>query len=184
MPRTKSPSPVIPVPQTRDEAADYMRQIGVHQRLLAGIEVDMNARIAGAKDLAEKEASVPRAQIALLTAGLKTWCDANRAVLTDDGRTKTVDLGTGKVSWRLQPAKVVVKGVEAVLAELKRLKYRKFIRVKEEIDKEAILAAAPALRDRLAAIPGLTIGSEGEAFACEPFETALLGAPAVEAEAA
>lgn len=175
MARSKSRAAVIAVPQSRPEAADYLRQIGDQQRVLARIEADMNDRIATAKSLAEGEAAMPHAQLLLLTEGLKTWCDANRAALTDNNRTKSADLGTGTVSWRLQPAKVTLKSLETVLGKLKELRYRRFIRIKEEVNKEAILAAPAAVKARLATISGLTIGSDGEAFSAEPFEATLAG---------
>jgi phage host-nuclease inhibitor protein Gam len=53
--------------------------------------------------------------------------------------TKTVALTTGEIGWRLRPPKVVVRGVEAVLDKLKRMGLDRFIRTKEEINKEAIL---------------------------------------------
>lgn len=183
MARTKANTPVIPVPQSRAEAADFLRRIGDHQRALGRIEGEMNTIIADAKSVAEKAAEVPHAQLVLLTEGLKTWCEANRTALTNGDKVKSADLGTGTVSWRTQPAKVTLKSIDAVLAKLKELRLKAFIRTKEEVNKEAILASAGKVRDRLAGIPGLTIGSAGEAFAVEPFEASLAGAPAGDAPA-
>lgn len=184
MARTRASTPVIPVPQSRAEAADYLKRIGDHQRELGRIEGAMNDAIAELKTAAETEAAIPAARVVLLTDGLKTWCEANRAVLTNNDKVKSADLGTGTVSWRTQPAKVTLKSIDAVLAKLKELKLKGFIRTKEEVNKEAILASAGKVRARLATVPGLSIGSVGELFAVEPFEATLAATPAGDASAA
>lgn len=159
-----------PAPQSREEAASYIRRIGEANREIARFEADMNDAIASLKEAAEKSAAPLAEEIQLLTEGLRTWCGANRALLTESGKRKFADLGTGKVEWRLAPQKVTIKDVEAVLAAIKTLGLP-FIRTKEEVDKEAM--RADAARARL--VPGVRIGSEGETFAVEPFEAALTG---------
>ena len=182
--KTKSRAANVPVPQSREEAAEALRQIGVNTRELSRLEADLNDEIAAAKARLVTAATAPNARLAQLKEGLRIWCEANRAALTDNGRTKTVDLGTGKVSWRLLPPKVTLVGVPAIIAALKAARLRAFVRIKEEVDKEAILGAAPKVRGRLVEIAGLTIGSAGEEFTAEPFETTIPAAPALQQEAA
>ena len=130
----------------------------------------MNDAIVKLKE-APESAAAPRAEeIAALTEGLRTWCEANRAALTDGGKRKSADLGTGRIEWRRSPPKVMLRGVEAVIAAIKKLG-QPFIRTIEEVDKEAMLGDPAKAR----LVPGVSVGSEGEFFAVEPFEAELTG---------
>jgi phage host-nuclease inhibitor protein Gam len=159
-----------PAPQSREEAASFIRRIGENARMIARFQAEMNDAIARLKEDAENAAAPRAEEIEQLTEGLRAWCDANRALLTDNGKRKFADLGTGKIEWRRSPPKVTIKGVEAVLAAIKALGLP-FVRTKEEIDKEAMLAAP----DKARLVPGVSVGSEGEFFAVEPFEAELAG---------
>ena len=68
--------------------------------------------------------------------------------------------------WRNRPPSCTIRGSEAVIAALKRLKLTRFIRSKEEINKDAILNEQAAVKD----IPGITINRNLEDFAIVPFE--------------
>lgn len=167
--KTRTRGVNLPVPQNRDDAADAVRMIGERNRELARIEADMNDRLALIKQEAEALAAPLRDDVLALTEGLKVFAEANRDGLTNGGKVKFADLGTGKISWRLRPAKVTVRGLEAVIDACKKLGKHKFLRVKEEINKEAVLASP----DEARMIAGISIGSEGEDFIVEPFETNL-----------
>lgn len=169
--KSKSAAQTIVAPQSREEAASYVRQIGDMNRCVARLEADMNDQIAKLKERAELEATPIAAAIGQMTEGLRVWCEANRQALTDGGNRKTADLGTGKVEWRIAPPKVTIRGVDDVIAAIKRLGLLQFIRTKEEIDKEAMLREP----DQARLAPGVSIGSDGETFAVEPFEAALTG---------
>ena len=170
MAKVKAKSKSVPAPQNRDEAAAMLRTIGEAARDVARIEADMNDDLARIKEEAEAKAAPHRSAITRMTEGLKTWCEANRETLTDGGKRKFADLGTGRVEWRFAPPKVTVRGVEAAIAAIKTLGLP-FLRTKEEIDKEAMLKAPAQAR----LIPGVTIGSEGETFSVEPFEAQIEG---------
>lgn len=172
--KTKTKGVNMPVPQSREEAQRFIREIGEANRQIARIEADMNDEIAATKERGELDAAPLYGRVRALTEGLRIWCDANREALTDGHKRKFADLGTGKVEWRNAPARVTIKGVETVLAALKTLGLHKFIRTKEEIDKEAMQREA----DQARLVPGVTIGSEGENFSVEPFEAAIEGGKA------
>jgi phage host-nuclease inhibitor protein Gam len=104
------------------------------------------------------------AVIKALGEPVRIWCEANRIKLTKEGRTKTAKFGAGEVSWRVRPPKVSVRGEGIVIEALKRLGLERFIRRKEELDKNAILAEPSAVQD----IKGLSI-SQGEDFVIKPF---------------
>lgn len=173
--RTKTRGANLPVPQTRDDAASHVRRIGEIGRELARREADMNDSLARVKEAVEAAAVPLREESERLTEGLKTWCEANRDALTGGNKVKFADLGTGKISWRLRPAKVSApKDQETVIAALIRLGLQRFVRTKSEVNREAMLAEPEVART----VPGIRVGSEGEDFVVEPFEAELTGAAA------
>jgi phage host-nuclease inhibitor protein Gam len=162
--KAKTGAAKVHVPQNRDEADLMIMEIGSAQMQLARIEARLKLKTAQLKAGAEAEASLHRTILTERTEGLKIWAEANRKTLTRDGRTKTVELGAGKIAWRILPPRVTIRGVEDVLAHLRLNKLVGFIRTKEEIDKEAMLKDPRTARE----IPGVSIGSEGEEFVVEP----------------
>jgi phage host-nuclease inhibitor protein Gam len=167
-PRLKSPAAAVAVPQSREMAADAIAEIGRISRNLTRLEADMNDELAQVKARHEKNAEPERLQLLALTQGVQTWAEANRADLTQGGKVKTAALTTGEVLWRNRPASVRVTGADSVIAELRRLRLRRFIRVKLEVNKEAILNEPDAVKD----VAGISI-SKGEDFVVVPFETEL-----------
>ena len=169
--KTKTAGANIQVPQSREEASQAVARIGVINREVARREADMNDRLAKIKEEVEAEVAPSRTEAEQLTEGLKIWSEANRRELTGGDKTKTVDLGSGLIKWRSKPAKVTIRGMEAVIAAIKTLGLRKFIRTTEEVNKEAMLLD----KDKARTVPGVTIGSDGEDFVVEPFEVELQG---------
>jgi phage host-nuclease inhibitor protein Gam len=169
--KSKTRGANVSAPQSREEASAFVRMIGEAQRAVARLEADMNDELARIKERAEAEAEPMRARIAAATEGLKVWCEANRRELTDGGKRKFADLGTGKIEWRYAPPKVNIRGLDAALAAIRTLGLP-FLRVKEEIDKEAMLREP----DKARLVPGVSIGSAGEMFSVEPFEAEIEGA--------
>jgi phage host-nuclease inhibitor protein Gam len=167
-PKHKTMGANLPVPQSRDEAAQAVRVIGDLNRDVARIELALNDEIAAMKQAAELKADPLRERARAMTEGLKIWAEANREALTG-GKVKFADLGTGRISWRFRPASVRISKVEAVLDALRKLGLQRFIRVKEEPNREAMLADPDAARG----VAGVSIGSEGEDFIVEPFEAEL-----------
>lgn len=174
MAKTKTRGANLPVPQSREEAAAAVARIGAVNREIARAETAMNDEIAAIKQAAEAECAPLKEEVAATTEGLKIFAEANRATLTNQNRTKTVDLGTGTISWRTAPPKVkgVPRAKEAVAELVKKIKslgLGQFVRVTEEVNREAMLADP----ERAAKVPGIKIASEGEEFAVEPFEVTI-----------
>lgn len=169
MPRSKTLTPSVPVPQDDAEAREAIRELGERQRELTRLETLMNDAIAGLKSQHGAEAEPIAARIAALHDGLRTYAEANRLRLTGGGKRKHFRFSTGTVSWRHRPARVTVRGVEAVLGALREAGLDRFVRTKEEIDREAMLRE----RDVAMNVPGVTIGSDGEDFVVEPDEDLL-----------
>lgn len=166
--RSKIKAPALPVPQTRDEAAEAIRRIGELQRDIEALQVGCKDEMADLNDRYARRITPRRDEIARLTDGLRVWAEARRRELTGDGRTKTARLATGEVSWRVRPPRVVARAVETVLSAIRERSLIQFLRVKEELDKEAMLAEPDLART----IPGVTIASEGEDFVVTPYPAA------------
>jgi phage host-nuclease inhibitor protein Gam len=156
----------LPVPQTRDEASEAIAEIGRIEREVQRIDADLKDRLAEVKAEFEALAQPLKERREALKEGLLVFCEGRRDELTQGGRTKTVVFAAGKVSWKLRPPSVgPIRDAEGVLAALRAAGLTRFIRVKEEVNKEAILDDPGSV----AGIPGLKVGSGGEDFTVEPF---------------
>jgi phage host-nuclease inhibitor protein Gam len=166
--RIKTEAAAVPIPQSRDQVIEAIAEIGRRQRERERIQAAMNDEIAAIKQRYEQEAAPHAEAIRALSAGVHTWCEANRTELTQGNKVKFAQLASGEVKWRMRPPRVGVRSVELVLDALKAAGLARFIRTKEEINKEAILAEPEAV----ASIKGITI-TQGEDFVIVPFETSL-----------
>lgn len=165
--RAKGAAATFAVPQSRAEATDAVARIGANSRELQRIEADMNDKIAKIRQAYEERAKPLRDEIDADRKGVQTWCEANRAALTDGGKTKTVNLASGEVKWRLTPPAVkIARGMmEAVMTAIRAAGLGdQLIRVKEELNKEAVLAAP----ERIEGVKGISI-EQAEEFIVEPF---------------
>lgn len=153
-------------PQSKEQVSADIKKIGDVQRELIRIETEINDQIAVITDRNTPTIDALKTQLDVLQNGVQIWCEANRVDITQNGKTKTANLITGDVSWRTRPDSVVIKGADAVIDALESFGLHRFIRVKEEINKEAILADQSAV----AGIKGISIISGKEIFAITPFE--------------
>lgn len=156
------------VPQSRDEVTDAIARIGVCQRERLRIEAAMNDEMAEVKARHETVAKPLADEINQLSRGVHLWCEANRVELTRDGKTKTANLASGEVKWRMRPPSVSIRAADAVLEALKKLGLQRLIRTKEEPNKEAILLEPQTVEH----IKGISI-SQKEDFVIVPFESEL-----------
>lgn len=158
----------VRVPQSKDELRDMVAEYGKMMRDIERIEIDCEQALADVKKAhVEKAAPLAKASSDLFK-GIQTYCEANRVALTSNNTIKTVDVGTGKFSWRTHPPKVTIRGkVEEVIERIKRAgpEFESFLRATFELDKVEILRN-PNLATR---IDGIKVASAGETFAVEPF---------------
>jgi phage host-nuclease inhibitor protein Gam len=166
MAKIKARAPAFAVPQT-DEAANALLDLyGDALRLVAAISTQMDEDLAEVKSNYETLAKTHQAARDALFDRLQAWAEANRARLTEDGKSKTVSLPAGKISWRLRPPSIrLTARVEDVLATLRELRLPKFIRIKMEVNKEAMLEDPK----RAATIAGVKVLTDVEDFIVEPF---------------
>lgn len=163
--RVKTPAQVWTA-QSRDDVAAAIKQIGDHSRNVARLTTAMNDEIAAITAKYQPDIDKAKASIESLQPGVQSWCEANRAELTNNGKVKTANFVTGNVQWRQRPPSVAIRGIDAVVELLKSLGLGRFIRTKEEPNREAMLNEPDAVRT----VPGITIVSGVEDFVIEPFE--------------
>lgn len=162
---------------TYDDAVAGIKRMGDLMRSREQIQAEMNDAIGVLQENAARAAAPIDEELSELEAGIAAYCTTNRDLLTDGGKVKFVDLATGRVLWRNNPPKVLVRGIEAVIAFLERTpELSRFVRLKKEINKEAILNEAELFSAQ--PVPGITISSGKEQFVIEPYNQVLAEAPA------
>ncbi len=166
--RLKSQAQIY-VPQSRDDAAADIRKIGDLQRQMSRTATEMNDAIAEITARFQPYLDAVGKQINTLQDGVQGYCEAHRQELTNDGKVKTANLITGEVQWRQRPPSVRLSKSEVVLETLARLGLSRFIRTKEEVNKDAILDEPDAVRG----VAGITVVTGVEDFVITPFEQAV-----------
>jgi len=161
--RTRMKAPAIPAPRTKQEAEDLLGEIGRLQRMVVDVETQMNGELAAVKARAADVAAPLNQAIADQFAALHVWAETHRDELLL-GKAKTAKLATGEISWRMSPPAVSVRGADKVIETLKRLGLGRFLRTKEEIDKQAILADPEGVDG----VAGISV-SQREEFVARPF---------------
>lgn len=154
---------VIPMPGNLDEAAQFLAQIGEEQRAIDKVQSDLNTEVDELKTKAMADTKPHQDKIFQLIEGLLAYAGVRRDELTDGGRRKTVETPTGIFCWRMTPPAVSLHNVKSILESLKLLGLNRFIRIKEEIDKEAMLKEP----DVAEAVEGVSI-SQHEEFVVKP----------------
>ncbi|MCX8712320.1 host-nuclease inhibitor Gam family protein [Gilliamella sp. B3464] len=156
----------IYVVQSKKQASEAIKYLGDIQRELTRLETEMNDKIADITGSYSSSIEVLKKKSTEIQKGIQIWCEANRDELTNNGKVKSANLTTGEVQWRNRPPSCVIRGIETVIESLKSLGLNRFIRTKEEINKDAILNEPNVV----AHVPGITIKKDIEDFAIVPFE--------------
>ncbi|HJU70349.1 MAG TPA: host-nuclease inhibitor Gam family protein [Paucimonas sp.] len=154
------------VAQSQDDVAATIRTIGDISRDVSRLQGAMNDEIAAITQRYQTLILPQQERLLSLQAGVQGWCEANRDKLTNGGRVKSYGFITGQVQWRQRPPSCTVRGAEAVIETLKRLGLARFVRTREEINKEAILNEPGAI----AGVAGVSVVTGVEDFVIEPFE--------------
>ncbi|MGE4334563.1 MAG: host-nuclease inhibitor Gam family protein [Pigmentiphaga sp.] len=165
----KAPAAMCRVPQDRQEAVNMIAGIGAAQREREMLKMEMDEQITALREKYDAVMAPFVETIKTLSQGVHVWAEAHRDELTQGGKVKTANLMTGEVRWRTTPPSVKAVRVKEAIEELKaRHLAERFIRTKEEINKEAILADPAAVEG----MKWLSI-SQSEDFVIVPFETDL-----------
>lgn len=152
--------------QTREEVESAIKLIGDLQRELESVAIAQNNELAVITEKYAPQLNALKEQLAPVKEAVQAWCESHRDELTKQGKTKTGSFNTGEVQWRQRPPSVAVRGADSVIESLKTLGLSRFIRTKEEVNKEAMLNE-PELASTVA---GITIKTGIEDFVITPFE--------------
>jgi phage host-nuclease inhibitor protein Gam len=156
---------------TRQDVEQKIGRIARLQAGLASINAEADASLAHLNQMIAEERRPIETELTDELDGVLRWAEANRAELCASGG-KTVKFPTGEISWRRDPASVSIskkKGMaDKIIEALKNAKLKRFLRIKLEIDKEAILKE----QDAVAGIDGLSI-KQGESIYLKPYQTAI-----------
>jgi len=161
-------------PTTVEEVETLISELGRLQRESKRYETEMNDELAKIKSAYEEVNRTNNESITEITDRLYLYAERNRESLLK-GNKKTASFTNGEFSWRFSPSSVKVKSTDLAILNLKAAKLEKFIRTKEEIAKDMILADPEAIEG----IKGLSIKKGEEFFYVKPFETNLETAVAV-----
>lgn len=161
MAKTRVKKPVIDVPRSVEEADAYIRAISAAQRELALLEAVMNESIDRIKAKHAPEVDRHHASVNLALEGLFIFAEGNRHLLTDGGKRKSAKLASGQIGWRTTPPRVSLKDAESIMERIRTLGLAgKFIRTKQEINKDALLSDP----ETASSIAGISISQTEEFF--------------------
>lgn len=163
--KIKAPAQIY-APQSQTDCAADIKMLGDLQREMARIEADMNDEIGATTKRFQPQMEELKGRIETLQQGVQTFCEAHRHELTQEGRVKTAKFVTGEVQWRQRPPSISIRGAEAVLETLARMGLNRFVRTKQEPNKEAMLNEPEAVRG----IAGINVIAGVEDFVITPFE--------------
>ena len=152
--------------QSRDEVQGAIKEIGDKQRELLRLSTEMNDELAAISERYAPLLEAIKDALKPMQKGVQMWCEVHRNELTDNGKCKTGSFITGEVQWRIKPPSVRVRNAEAVIEALEGFGLHAFIRNRQEVNKEAVLADPEAV----SAIEGISINSGEEEFIIKPFE--------------
>lgn len=156
-----------PVPKTIDEAEAFLAKMRENQRALAAIGTEYDSQVgeletafaviklahdeqvATLRDVAADKARPFQTELEQLSLGLRDFGRENRSALLKK-EEKTVKLTNGVLQWVLNPARVSTGNLkhEVIIAAIKkcgRTMRLRFVRIKEELNKEALLEHRPVI---------------------------------------
>jgi phage host-nuclease inhibitor protein Gam len=117
-----------------DEVDQAMKDLGELTISKAKLEGELTIKINVIKDEFQVKADGLAEKIKVIVEHIGLYAEANKEAFLKD-RTKKLTFGS--ISFRLTE-KLVIKNVKAAIAALKTLKLDNYLRVKEELNKEAM----------------------------------------------
>ena len=150
--------------QTQDEVALAIKQIGDLEREQVRLTTQQADEKAAVDEKYTAQLTTLKEQVKPLQKAVQAFCESRRLELTNGGKQKTAYFTTGEMQWRAKPPAVLAKGIDSILESLRNLGLFRFIRTKEELNKEAMLAEPEVARS----ISGVTIREGVEEFVIKP----------------
>lgn len=150
--------------QNKEQAQTCITAIGDTNRKIEHLKAQMNDEIAKITAKYAERLILLQELSVQMTNAVQSWCADNKDKLLTDG-AKTANLITGEVVWRKCPPSVVGKSTPELIARLERFGLDRFVRVKKELDKQAILKEPSAIAN----IEGISVQDGKEEIIIRPF---------------
>ncbi len=160
----------VVVIETLEEVDAKLLELGGLKVSISKAEANMNSKMQTLRAKFDEETQDDRAKAELIEKEIEQYCIVNRAKFE---KTRTLDLTHGSIGFRTNPPKVGMLNrkynVDTAIQLIKQVFKGLYVRQKEEVDKDAILAAyaTKQIDDQQLAGVGLKI-DQGEKFVCEP----------------
>ncbi len=139
--RIKLTPRAVPVPQSREQVEALVREICEAKTEERIAKAEMDTEIRAIKECYEQRLSGISEELTPMVEAVHAWAEAHPQ---DFAGKKSLELLHGIVGWRVSPPAIKpMRGYtwSAVLDRLKALARGEYIRVKEEVNKDALLAA-------------------------------------------
>lgn len=140
-------------------------QMAGANRLLRNLEIEQEERIAKVRESFASRIALAKAEVDACGDVLEDWALAHS---DDFGEKRSVDFRDGTVGFRKGNPKLSARGKtnwETILERLRGFRKGAYVRIKEEADKESLLADAKAekISDEELGTLGLKL-AQGESF--------------------
>lgn len=159
--------------KTYEELDVQLKEYAVNYAALAKKEAEMNEKINKIKQDFEEKTKEIRYATDTISSEINAFCLKNK---TDFDKTRSKEFQFGVVGFRTSPPKVTLLNrkynLKTVLELVKRIYKKAYVRVKEDLDKEAILAdyAGKKIDDGKLAGVGLKIDQDEQFFITAKYE--------------
>ena len=132
------------VPKSLFQAELLLGQIGTDQKRINAIESELKTQIEKLKKEAGKKLNPLVSRRGRMINALFAFANPRKEELTE--KVRSVVLGTGIFGWRMSTPRVEIDGSEEdIIAILKDMDQDRFVRVIEELDRQALLAERPSI---------------------------------------
>ena len=132
------------VPDSIAQADELLRELSSLQDSINDIEARLRREVAELKAKAKRDLEVLEGKRGVAINALFAFAHPRKAELTK--KQRTVILTAGVFGWRMTPPRVELEySIEDTIVVLKQTNNREFIRIKEEIDREALLEEKPVI---------------------------------------
>ncbi len=145
-----------------NDVSIVLAEIAKAKTKISKAEAEMNEAINAIKKKYDNQTATSREIVTLLSADVEAFCKMNKAEFE---KKRSKEFAHGVIGFRNTPPKVVAHSrkftIAIILGHLKNL-MPQFVRTKEEIDKEAVLAeyTAKTVDDKTLAAVGLRVDNE------------------------
>ena len=163
MPKTRAEK--LPVPQSDTELMHAVGEIGTIEREDEIDKAQLDQQVANLKAGYGERPKARKARLGGLIKACMTYVAANAARLL--GKRRSHKLETGTVGYRTGRRTVKITGEAAVIAALQEAGLDQFVRIKREVNRDAILSDPDAVEG----IDGIEVTEPGESFFVEPATT-------------